>query len=313
MDEECTIMVCSCDDYEDLWYPFFKLFYTYWPDCPYRIILNTESKKFNYKDLKIDCFCMYDSNANIPYGQRMIDHIHQVKTPFLLILLEDFFIQERVDTAYIRRIIDYLKSDDKNVFFKFNENKDPLNVSDERFPEFEKRPIYGEYKQSMQAGLWRTEFFLETWDKYVSPWDWEVWGTYRTFSDGMSYYCLKQGAKRPIEYGYDYDNGGSINVYRGKWTHGSYENCFKENDIVVDFSKRGWYSGESLKQESDQYLKKEYRRMQSAGFYMWCKIYLWRIWKEIKGMVGIPVHGTYMDYKRKELEFKVIKHHEEKL
>ncbi len=36
---ELAILVCSCDKYADVWEPFFKLFFKFWPDCPYPIYL----------------------------------------------------------------------------------------------------------------------------------------------------------------------------------------------------------------------------------------------------------------------------------
>ena len=41
---EVTIIVNTCDDYEDVWELFFCAFQEYWPGCKYQIVLNTESK-----------------------------------------------------------------------------------------------------------------------------------------------------------------------------------------------------------------------------------------------------------------------------
>ena len=41
----------DADSYEDRWYPFFKLLTTYWPQCNYDILLNTETKDFDYPGL----------------------------------------------------------------------------------------------------------------------------------------------------------------------------------------------------------------------------------------------------------------------
>ena len=49
--QELAILVNSCDKYEDAWDPFFKLLKIQWPDCPYRIYLNTE-----FKNYVCDCF-----------------------------------------------------------------------------------------------------------------------------------------------------------------------------------------------------------------------------------------------------------------
>lgn len=45
-----TIIVNSCDKYEDAWNPFFKLMEIHWPKSDkYQIILNTENKDYTRK------------------------------------------------------------------------------------------------------------------------------------------------------------------------------------------------------------------------------------------------------------------------
>ena len=45
--KRATIVVFSCDSYEDVWNPFFTLMNKYWKNCKYDIILN--SKKYQLK------------------------------------------------------------------------------------------------------------------------------------------------------------------------------------------------------------------------------------------------------------------------
>ena len=39
----CTVLCCSCDKYADLQPKFLALFRKYWPDCPFPLVLVTES------------------------------------------------------------------------------------------------------------------------------------------------------------------------------------------------------------------------------------------------------------------------------
>lgn len=34
---DVTVLVNSCDAYEDLWFPYFEFFRLNWPDCPYKL------------------------------------------------------------------------------------------------------------------------------------------------------------------------------------------------------------------------------------------------------------------------------------
>ena len=49
-----TMLVNSCDAYEDLWQPFFTLLKRYFAPLDMRILLNTESKDFRFEGLNIE-------------------------------------------------------------------------------------------------------------------------------------------------------------------------------------------------------------------------------------------------------------------
>ena len=68
--QDLTIIVCSCDAYEDLWYPYFEIFKNQWPDCKYPIILNTESKTYSHDGLNIKCLNLYteENKKNIAWS-----------------------------------------------------------------------------------------------------------------------------------------------------------------------------------------------------------------------------------------------------
>ena len=109
MSNECTLLVNSCDNYSDTWTPFFKLLSKYWPDCPYKIVLNTESLSFKYNDLNINTFSFYKEGKSVSWGRRVIRHLKKIETEFVLIVLDDFFIRANVDQARIEECISWMK------------------------------------------------------------------------------------------------------------------------------------------------------------------------------------------------------------
>ena len=48
----CTVLVTSCDAYRDVERPFVSLFRKHWPDCPFALVLLTETATEN--DDRID-------------------------------------------------------------------------------------------------------------------------------------------------------------------------------------------------------------------------------------------------------------------
>ena len=102
--EKLTILVNSCDAYKDLWQPFFILLKKYWQGPLPEIVLNTESEKFSFDGLDIRCV---NSNERF-YGKRLKNALRNVRTPYVLLLLDDFFIRKEVNTDRLYRTIEYI-------------------------------------------------------------------------------------------------------------------------------------------------------------------------------------------------------------
>ena len=39
--DDVAILVPSFDGYRDVWEPFFRCFFKFWPDCPYPVVLGS--------------------------------------------------------------------------------------------------------------------------------------------------------------------------------------------------------------------------------------------------------------------------------
>lgn len=150
--KDCTILVCSCDSYEDCWEPFFELFRKYWPDCPYDIVLNTESKAFRMDGLDIACHQFYKAGESVPYGERLLRHLEEIDTPTIMIMMDDFFIRRNVSTEKIQYCINELKKNPDIAVFSFDSVKDDMNRDDGKYNDFMLRPKNGEYKMNLQGG-----------------------------------------------------------------------------------------------------------------------------------------------------------------
>ena len=59
MNQKLTVLVNSCDSYSDLWNTFFDVLRLQWHDCPYEIILNTETKNYSYNGFNIKTLSLY--------------------------------------------------------------------------------------------------------------------------------------------------------------------------------------------------------------------------------------------------------------
>lgn len=230
--DDLTILFCTCDSYEDLWYPFFKLFSFYWPENRCEIILNTESKTFKYDGLNIRSFSLGKSD----YGKRMLDHIDKITTKYTLLLLDDFFLRKPVDEESIIKIIDFMEENEEVVAFTCDTNK--YVEKDNTFMGFSKIKKYAPFKLNMQASIWKTSVYKKYWKPKDNPWVWEVFVNFLTFDEKDVFYSLNDWKNSPFYYGF---NPEGMGVFRGKWVIEDVKPLFDNHNIIVDYSQRGIY------------------------------------------------------------------------
>ena len=109
---DVTIIVNSCDKYDDLWYPFFELFRMQWQECEYPIILNTESKTYSHPNPVaggIISLQLFKDNKQVDWSTRLIKTLDFVKTDYVLMFLDDEFIQERVNISGFQKSLKRIK------------------------------------------------------------------------------------------------------------------------------------------------------------------------------------------------------------
>jgi len=235
LQEKLTILVCSCDNYADLWSPFFILLKKYWNPRDIRILLNTESLDFSMDGLDVEC--IHSPNEK-QYGQRMLNALSQVKTEYVLLMLDDFFLRQPVNEARIAEIIRWMDQDPNIIYFNCDPNSVYADWEVDKYPGFRRIPPGNPYTFSMQAAIWRTASLKKSWLPAVNPWEWE------TLTNVLSYrwrrkkfYCANSRDGIFLDYGH-YRYGDIWGVYRGKWYLDDMEPLFKKENILIDFSIR---------------------------------------------------------------------------
>ncbi len=93
-----AILVLSFDGYSDLWDNFFKAFFTNWQDCPYKIYLLSNTKE--YPDSRVTTIKTEDDGSWAWMARYAAEHIPE---DYLLILNEDYYLLDKVDTEVIDR------------------------------------------------------------------------------------------------------------------------------------------------------------------------------------------------------------------
>lgn len=237
INDKITILINSCDKYEDLWVPFFTLFKKYWDPHGIRIILNTESLNFSFEGLSIEC--IHPANSNDSYGARMIHVLSKITTPYVIPLLDDFFLRKKVDQELIECIIHWMEKDRHIVYFNCDCTNTFCDSGIDEYPGFRRIPSGNEYTLNMQAAIWRTKKLLHYWRPDVSPWEWEMYTNLIAARNKKDkFYCAIESKHAFCDYGYSFDGMG---VFRGKWVKNDIIPLFEKEGIQLDYSKRGFY------------------------------------------------------------------------
>ncbi len=237
--DKLTILVNTCDAYCDLWEPFFFLLKKYWNPQKYHIILNTETKDFQYEGLNIECV---HSNPIWPYGKRIKKALLHVKTEYVLVLLDDFFIRTHVNEDRLCEIINWMENDTKIVYFNCDVNRLYANWDQDTYPGFRRIPPANDYTLNLQAAIWRTKKFKSYWLPNVTPWEWETKCNVLTYTrkNDKFYTCIEPKFMF-LKYGHE-QYGDIWGVYRGKWVLEDILPFFQNEGILIDSSKRSSYS-----------------------------------------------------------------------
>ncbi len=234
--EEISVLVSSCDKYEDAWMPFFHFFKKHWKDCPYKIYLNTESK--SYKDGELSVQSIPSRGGVQTWSKRLKNALKQIDTEYIIFLLEDFFFLGDVDQAEINKCIKYMEQDKKISCIGLWRSGRKLSNStlvDSSFSGYKERTQSTRYDLNCQAALWRKKDLIKYLSPYESAWQFEEIGTERAKLYGRRF--LLKYKNNAFNYQIVPELGG-YGIYMGKWLKSNME-LFSKEGITVNFDNLG--------------------------------------------------------------------------
>lgn len=199
MNNKISLIYNTCDRYECLWEGFFHLLEKYWPSFDAQIILNTETKTFSYRNLKI--VRPKFSKCDLTWSERLYESLNMVKTPYILFTLDDFYIKSPVDTKILDLCIEQMDKDTNIKLFTFGwqpGHNTFCSFSDR----FEQRPRFAQYRINAQIALWRVSYLKKIIKLYENPWEFELNGSFRSSLYGGKIFSLKKNA--PLVFDYDW-------------------------------------------------------------------------------------------------------------
>ncbi len=215
----CAVMVMSCDRYQDLWLPFFTLLGRYWPDCPFPIYLGANRAK--HDDSRVTTLPVGDHE----WSKRLRLCLEQIDTEYVLLLLEDYFLDKRISTAGILHNLETLHALGGTVLRLY-----PLPGPDAIVPGHGGIGVIhplAPYRMSAQPAIWNRIHLLRLLVDDESIWDFEWDGTIRSREAGGEFYSTKTKVfphRHVIE--------------RGRWFWNAARH-FRKQQVGCDFAARG--------------------------------------------------------------------------
>lgn len=220
LNADCTVLVASCDKYADLLGPFSILWRKYWPDCPFETVLVTETKPQN------DGLCfsrVIACGSGMNWASRLVVALGEIKTPYVLMLCDDYYLDRPVDTKLILRRLDQMRSYGA-ANLRMIPNPPGGAPYDEDLLEYKKQTAYS---VATQAGFWAHDFLLKLAKPVASIWEFERYGSFAL-----------QDETRPLLHTVTKEFPFVDAVHKGCWEKFGVQ-VLKDNGIEFDFSKRG--------------------------------------------------------------------------
>lgn len=237
-----TILVNSCDKNSDLWEVFFKVLQKQWPNCPYRIILNTETKTYSFDGFNIECLCVASRKTEEELGSyawsdRVKDNLKHIDTKYTLFLLEDFYFESSVQNDLVENLLDRLDTVKQfGALYLMEVSANYPSYYDKKVGLY-KIHKYVNFKANATAAIWNTSFLKKVLKNGESPWDLEQKGTKRVLHSNRKFYAQSNKYKQEeVEKVFELDF--SKQVAQGKWTSLA-KDFLTELDLQIDFDDRG--------------------------------------------------------------------------
>ncbi len=239
--EDMTLLVDSCDRYEDAWKPFFGMLHVFAEqlDCPMALITETKQYKDSHYDVKVlNCDPKYN------WSQCTAEALKHIDTEFVFLLLEDFFLQAPLDYEGLNYVLEYMR-----------EHKDVGCVHlapNGRFKELPDDRIIDRNFDSLNITVtpvvYRKDFLAAILRPHEDAWDFEAYAGIR--AKKYPYKVMQYNEKYPEIFHYLIRPSQGYGISKGQWMPKNKE-LFEKYGIEVNYDNLGINYEDFSKPEAD--------------------------------------------------------------
>lgn len=155
---DMTIVFIGFDGYCDLWDDCMALFWKFWPDCPYEVIFVNNTLKKQFRQTRV-----IHAGEDAEWSKKVQCALAEVKTEYVCLLLEDFFVGKTIDTDTIKETVEFIKKE-KIKYYKLVNMSRAVRNRDATYKGIKYLhiiPESDEYGVSLQAAIWEKDYLSE--------------------------------------------------------------------------------------------------------------------------------------------------------
>ena len=152
---DVSLLIIGYDPYKDVWDHYFELLEKYWPERP-KTYLATNELVPEYKNVTV-----IPAGKDAEWSKKVIVALEKIETPFVVLLLEDFFTTRPVDSSKLAELLNCMKEGNLNYCKLLNQSKIKGKIYDDK-KYLRITNSDDEYGISLQPSIWRKEFLSET-------------------------------------------------------------------------------------------------------------------------------------------------------
>lgn len=224
-----VILVFSCDNNKDLWFPFYHCMEKYWKGHP-KVIYKTEKLNNPYYDTIKKNYPLNEWTKGIR------ETLDEINDDFILFMADDMFIRRPVDIERVYESYNILKNN-KHIANINYEKSWWYKDKDSKYKGYKLRPHGSPYEVSLMCGLWRKNSLKKVLTQDTNPWEIEL----RNNCYGYDY--LTNSGEFIIDWGYTYPNYAGIQ--KGKWCKEA-KYFFDNEGVNIDYEKRGFVNNNTI-------------------------------------------------------------------
>lgn len=216
MKDKLSVLISSCDKFSDLWDENIKAYRKQWQNNECDTFLVTD-KKTDWSAENVNVIAVEGQND---FPLRIKAALENVKTPYVLVTLDDYFLIKPVENDKINYLVDRMIKEDIQYLSLYSRRTKKEN---DFLPldNLVSVNLSARYAVNLYPAIWNVEFLKKTVKEDVSPWQYEASLTKTAFEENANCKNSLAGTFEILDV-----------VRKGKVLHKA-QKYFKKNNINI--------------------------------------------------------------------------------